>query len=289
MIDVRGFYDLHVHTSPCLFPRLTDDRGCVRAAYEAGIGGIMLKSHHESTVSRAEKLRQEFPNIKIYGGIVLNDYAGGFNPQVVEESLKFGGKGVWMPTIEADYHVQIYGSKGKFDVMEGEASANQESRGLTILDEQGKIKKNVQEILKLIAEYKVILSTCHLSPPEIYSLVKTARTIGVQKILITHPFLKTPGLGLDQLRELIALGAKAEFCYCTVSPMWHHATVQQVAAAIKEIKPTNAIITSDSGQCHNPMPHESLRVFAQCLYECGLSKKDIVLLAAENPMRLLEE
>jgi len=289
IVDIKGFYDLHVHSSPCLFPRLIDDRGCVQAAASSGLGGIMLKCHHESTAIRAQKLRQEFPDIKIYGGIVLNEHVGGFNPQAVEECLQLGGKEVWMPTIDADYHARVYGFKGKYDVLQNEVETSRDLKGLTVLDEQGKIKKNVQEILKLIAEYNVILGTCHLAPHEIFHLVKAARAIGVKKILITHPFLKTPGLSLEQLKELIVLGAKAEFCYCTVSMMWRHATVQEVAAAIKEIKPANAIITSDSGQRHNPIPPESLRVFAQCLYECGLSKEDISLLAVDNPKGLMEE
>lgn len=289
LIDIQGFYDLHFHSTPCLFPRISDDRGCVTAAAEAGMGGMMLKCHHESTVSRARELQREFPGFKVYGGIVLNEYVGGINPLAVEASLKMGGKEVWMPTIDAENHAKAHGSRGKYDVQEGGNTGEiQELKGITVLDADGSISQAAKEVLKLIAEYNVILGTCHLSPAEIFKLVKTAREIGVQKILITHPLFKVPALNLAQIKELVALGAKAEFGYCTVSPMWHYATVQEVAAIIKEIKPENAIIMSDAGQRHNPLPHESLRVFAQCLYECGLTKEDIRVLAADNPKMLIE-
>ncbi|WP_227767322.1 DUF6282 family protein [Zhaonella formicivorans] len=288
LISLEGAYDLHVHTHPCLFPRLCDDRAAVTAAAQAGLAGMMLKCHHESTVSRARELQREFDNFKVFGGIVLNEYVGGINPQAVEAALKMGAKEVWMPTIDADNHAKAHGSKGKYDVQEGGSTGDgSEIKGVNVLDSEGNINRQTKEVLKLVAEFDVILGTCHLSPDEIYKLVKAAKELGVKKILITHPFFKVPALSVSQLKELVAMGAKAEFGYCTVSPMWHYATVQEVTAALKEIGAENAIIISDAGQRHNPMPHESLRVFAQCLYECGMSKEELRLLMVDNPKALL--
>lgn len=288
LISLEGAYDLHVHTHPCLFPRLCDDRAAVTAAAQAGLAGMMLKCHHESTVSRARELQREFDNFKVFGGIVLNEYVGGINPQAVEAALKMGAKEVWMPTIDADNHAKAHGSKGKYDVQEGGSTGDgSEIKGVSVLDSEGNINRQTKEVLKLVAEFDVILGTCHLSPDEIYKLVKAAKELGVKKILITHPFFKVPALSVSQLKELVAMGAKAEFGYCTVSPMWHYATVQEVTAALKEIGAENAIIISDAGQRHNPMPHESLRVFAQCLYECGMSKEELRLLMVDNPKALL--
>ena len=56
MISVQGAVDTHIHSHPCLFPRLTDDRGVVEAATNAGMAGVMLKYHFESTASRAHQL-----------------------------------------------------------------------------------------------------------------------------------------------------------------------------------------------------------------------------------------
>ena len=96
--------------------------------------------------------------------------------------------------------------------------------------------------------------------PEIKKLVATARERGVEKIMITHPFFKVPALDLEDLKELVAQGAYAEFGYCTVSPMWNHAPLTRVVEAIKAIGPERCILMSDAGQRHNPMPAECLRV-----------------------------
>jgi hypothetical protein len=45
---------------------------------------------------------------------------------------------------------------------------------------------------------------------------------------------------------------------------------------------------SDTGQRHNPMPSEALRVFAQTVFEKGLSESDVVTMTSRNPHDLLE-
>lgn len=288
LVSIEGSFDMHVHTHPCLFPRICDDRAAVEAAAAAGLKGMMLKCHHESTVSRALELQRDFKDFYVFGGIVLNEYVGGINPAAVDAALRMGAREVWMPTIDAANHARAHGSKGKYDVQEGgKTSPGDNLGGVTIFDSEGKVTPATKEVLSLIARHDVILGTCHLSHDEIFTLVPLAKSLGVKKILVTHPYFKVPGLSVDQMRQLVEMGAVMEFGYCTVSPMWHYATVQLVTATVRDLGAENCIIISDAGQRHNPMPHESLRVFAQCLYECGLSKDELATLMIRNPSKLL--
>jgi len=219
----------------------------------------------------------------VFGGVVLNSYVGGINPAAVEAALRLGGKEVWMPTIDAGYHAQLHGSTGRYDAQQG----GRGGEGIWILDEEGKLKPAVLEVLELVGQYNVILGTCHLSPREIVALVKKAREMGVQKILVTHPFFKVPNLDLDTLEELVRQGATAEFGYCTISPAWGYATPEKIVQAVKRIGASNAVLMSDTGQRHNPIPPEALRVFAQTLFEKGLGEEEIRLMIADNPAALL--
>lgn len=288
LVDLQGAIDLHVHTHPCLFPRLCDDYTAVQAAARAGMGGIVLKCHHESTVSRAREVSRQAEGMRVFGGIVLNTYVGGINPAAVEAALKMGGKIVWMPTIDAAYHARVHGARGKYDVQEGgNTGSTGNAAGISIWDGERNLTHDTLEVLQLVADYEAILGTCHLAPEEIFALVKKARQKGVKKIVITHPFFKVPRLSLTQLKELVDLGATAEFGYCTVSPMWHYATIEEVFSAIKTIGVEKAVLISDAGQRHNPMPHESLRVFAQCLFEKGLTEGEIRQMVVHKPAELL--
>ena len=285
-ITIEGAIDLHIHSHPCLFPRIADDRAMTESAATAGMKAIMLKCHHESTVSRAYLLNDRYPDLSVFGGIVLNSHVGGINPAAVEAALRGGGKEVWMPTIDAAYHARMHGGRtGGYDVQSSGESRG-ESRGISVLRE-GKLTDAAWQVLELIAEFDAILGTTHLSFDEILALVRGARERGVKKILITHPFFKVPGLQLGALEELVKLGAYAEFGYCTVSPMWAYATIEMVKAAIDSLGVSRCVLISDAGQRHNPMPVESLRVFAQCLHEKGISARDIERMTVTNPASLL--
>src|SRR5690606_10327312 len=78
--EVEGAVDMHCHPYPDLFPRVADDHDIVSAAKGAGMRAVVLKCHHESTVSRAYHMRRAVPGINVYGGIVLNSYVGYLNP-----------------------------------------------------------------------------------------------------------------------------------------------------------------------------------------------------------------
>ncbi len=285
MISVEGAVDLHIHSHPCLFPRIASDRQMAEAATAAGLSAIMLKCHHESTVGRAYLLDEEFPDLRVFGGIVLNNWVGGINSEAVEAALESGAKEVWLPTVHARHHGEVHGGTGHYDVQiaEGEKSASKPIN-LTV---DGKATEDVIEVFELVAKYDAILGTCHQSPKEIKILVKAAQERGVQKILITHPFFKVPSLTPEDVAELTSMGAIAEFGYCTISPMWAYASVKEIAETVKRVGTERCVIISDSGQRHNPMPPEALRIFAQCLYENGVTERQLDQLMINNPKQLL--
>lgn len=104
-----------------------------------------MKCHHVNTVSRASVLQRMAPDIRVYGGIVLNSYVGYLNPAAVEAGLKLGGM---------------------------------------------------------------------------------------------------PGFG-----------------YCTVPPVWQCASRDKIAEAVARVGAPRCLLVSDTGQRHNPLPSEALRVF----------------------------
>ena len=286
MVNLQGAVDLHIHSHPCLIPRLLDDRQVAQQAAEVGMRAVMLKCHHESTVSRAYLLDSEFPELRVLGGIVLNNYVGGINPAAAEAALRMGGKEVWMPTVDAAYHARVYGGTGRYDVQETGTTGADLGSGLAILQD-GRLTEATIAVLDVIAEHDAILGTCHLSPEEIEALLKEARKRGVRKVLLTHPYFKVPGVTLDFIEDMVKLGAKAEFGYCTISPMWNYSRPEIIARSIIALGAENCVLISDAGQRHNPRPVEALRVFAQCLAELGIGDKDVETMMVDNPRQLL--
>lgn len=62
---LEGVVDLHVHSAPDVDRRRFNDLELVRAAKEAGMGAILIKSHQNSSVERAWLVAQCVPGATI--------------------------------------------------------------------------------------------------------------------------------------------------------------------------------------------------------------------------------
>jgi hypothetical protein len=118
MIDVRGFYDLHLHSAPAPFARIGDSADIALWCAEAGMAGIVIKSHFESTVSKVHHARravaERYPDFRVFSSIALNLGVGGVNPGAVDLALQQGAKIVWLPTLDASNHVAQFGAAGSY-------------------------------------------------------------------------------------------------------------------------------------------------------------------------------
>lgn len=221
MMDLEGAIDTHVHAAPDVRPRKTTALALVQAAREAGFRAVVLKNHDIATTALAATLREVVPGIDIYGGLVLNESCGGLNPAAVEVALKMGAKQIWMPTYCAQ-HERVYRGESR--------------PGLRVVGDDGALTPQVQEICRLIAEHDAVLGTAHLSPSEIFTLVRFGRDAGIKRFLITHPEIDFLRLSLDFQKELSGPGVYFERCYSREGfsldgPAWPHLSVQSVRRA----------------------------------------------------------
>jgi hypothetical protein len=283
-IDMRGTIDMHIHPYPDIFPRLADDVEIARAARDAGLRAVLYKCHHENTVSRAYMTNSIVPGIDVVGGVVLNSFVGGINPAAAEAALRFGGRIVWLPTIDSPHHIETHGGSRN---LVGLSSSVGKQQVVAVTSSDGNLLPEVFDVLDVIAEYRAALATSHVSPREAKLLVTAAQHRGIDKIVLTHPFYKTPGMSLDDVQDLVRKGAVAEFGYCDYSAMWNIGDVGEVVDAVRTLGAENCLLVSDSGQMHNPMPGESLRIFAQTVLEKGIPETDVYTMIRDVPARLI--
>lgn len=284
---LRGAIDLHQHAAPSLFERVTDDFGLAAEARLRGMRGVLIKAHEQDTTGRAFLVRKQVPGVEVFGGIVLNWVAGGLNPYAVEASIKLGARMVWMPTLSAQHHIDFFGGSHFGRSMVTRTPLRAARRGIRILNEHGELTAETREILGLIAEADICLSTGHLSPQEITLLVREARKVGVKKILVTHPDLNLSGLSTEDQKALAAEGAFLEKDLIAMMPAWQSISLEATAKSIREAGPKHCVLGTDFGQLHHPAPAEGLRIFIQMLLERGITAEEITTMVATNPARLL--
>ncbi len=279
MIDIDGAYDLHVHSSPDLFPRIADDVRMVADAAAHGFAGVVMKNHFESTASRAQLATPAAGRMKVYGGLVLNCYVGGINPAAVDVALRMGARIVWMPTLDAACHRANFGFGGSFDAQSSGLETT--SEGISLLRD-GRLIDEARQIMALVKERGAALATGHVSFEEIRALVEEAEAQGFRKLIVTHPFDKAPGLTLAQVQSLARPDVRIEFVFCSITPKWSFTTAATIAHCMKTIGPARFVISSDGGQAHNPMPAEGYRQFVQALHAEGVAAEDFRVMCRDN-------
>ena len=79
-----GVVDTHYHVGPELIVRRYDVKMLADVAAPFG-ATLVLKNHTYPTTPLAALERAQF-NARFFGGVVLNRYVGGLNPQAVESA-----------------------------------------------------------------------------------------------------------------------------------------------------------------------------------------------------------
>lgn len=282
---VRGAYDLHVHTAPDVLPRKLNDWAMAQRAMQCAMAGFAIKSHFFCTAERAEGVNAAYPCCRAIGAVALNHAVGGINPIAVEMAARAGARMVWFPTCDAQWeriYAQKNGSAKAFwvKIVDDLAQKGVNMPGISLLDDDGKLRACVQETLDVIKSRELVLCTGHISHTETSILVREAHRRGIRRIIVTHVTFPSTFYTVDEQRELIAMGAKLEQCYST------YATGKVDRAVmfdqIRRIGPEHYVLGTDLGQTTRDYPDEGMMRFVSDLAEGGFSEREIKTMACLN-------
>ncbi len=293
--ELQDHVDLHLHSAPAPFVRIGDSAEIAQWCAEAGMRAIVVKSHFESTVSKVHHARKAvagaWPDFQVHASVTLNRGVGGLNPLAVELALEQGAKCVWLPTLDAANHARAYGSAGTYGFSDMTLTSRRRSAhpGYEVVDGDGRLRGEVDEIIAMTMDYDVILGTGHISAAEIGMVVERCAALGHRKLVITHPELRTAGLSFEQMRDFTAAGAHLEFCAVDLMPMFHCLTLDDLTRYCTELPLDRLLLSSDGGQPFNPRPDEALRIVTRSLRSKGVPEATIAAMCKSNPMRLLAE
>jgi len=274
---MNGAIDFHVHADPDPFyERRLNAYDLAIQAKEVGMKAIVLKCHHYCTAPLADIVNQVVPDIRLIGSLTLNKGAGGLNPEVVEVAARGGAKVIWMPTYSS--------------VVDTERRANKafSERGISLIEQGGKLVSPMIPILEIIKSNNLVLATGHISIPEIYAVTTEARRRQI-KVTITHPLTEGFGstLTIQQQKELVNQGAYIEHCFVACMPSFGGLDPVVMVKHIKAVGVEHCILSTDFGQAINPSPPSGFRMMLALMHRLGLSKKELEILVKVNPAKLL--
>jgi len=277
---LAGSIDMHLHPGITKGSSRVDVMEAATQAKQAGMKALVYKSHN-FTAAVAALVSRMVPDIKIIGSICLDYEIGGLNIHALENAVQLGAKVVWMPTFSSSNSIGMMRKQGF--PLKGE--------GFSIIDKTGNLVPELEPILSLIQKHDMVLATGHISPPEIFALVKEARQIGIKKIVVTHPTDKEfmeKVLTLEEMKQLAQVGAFMEFTIIGILPNEFCHNPAERAHIIKAIGPEHCILSTDLGQPQNPLPVEGMRLFIATMLHHGITPEEIELMVKRNPSRLLD-
>lgn len=289
---LQGAYDLQVHVAPDVIERRIDDLDLAKEFLAHGLRGFVLKSHYLPTAERAKVVSKAVPGIAAYGAITLNHAIGGLNPVAVELAGRSGAKIVWMPTVDAANETagRLDGPTAKLPfwakIQRELAATGLNPPPMSVVDDSGKLTAPARSCLELIGKYNMILATGHLGRVEIFALVKTAREMGLKRVLVTHAEFPSQSLTAAEQQELAEMGALIEHCFTTMHT--GKASWEGVFESIRTAKPERCVLSTDLGQTINPPVAEGFAMFAQKLLEAGFSSAEVRRMSVTNPATLVE-
>jgi len=272
--QLAGVIDIHCHSDPDSVPRSIDAIDLARLAKQAGMRGIVLKNHYESTASLAYVARKIVPGLEVFGGIDLNRSVGGVNPAAIERMvLVKGGYGrvIWLPTFDAENQVRY----------------SKEQRPFVSVTRNGELLPEVREVIGLAAKHGLLLETGHSSAAECLPIVREARRAGVKNVVVTHAMLAPIHMSVAQMKEAAGMGAWIEFVYNALIGPNKEFTFEEYARAISEVGAEHCVLSSDLGQAANPVHTEGLLAFFAGLEKAGIPHAQIELMSRVNPARAL--
>lgn len=286
MIGLQGVIDIHIHSYPEIGLDTLNaafDDVWIKEAIDEGIRAVYLKSHYWPTVDKAHTLGRLFPGIDIFGGIVLNNTVGGFNPLAVHVAIRNGAQIVWFPTWSAVNDVKSGGYSRRVSRAYGDVPAPY----LSVTDSEGKLYPEVLRILELIAEADITLATGHLSVEESNILIRAAKALGVKRMVFTHALTAMVGATMEEQLEIVKLGAYIEHSFIATMPMHQQLSPAKIADCIRETGAENCIMSTDSVFSWNPTPPQMMRMFITSLQELGIRDCEIDLMTKHNPAHIL--
>ncbi len=272
---MKGALDIHIHIGPDPNRRRrVDGYDAAVQTRDAGMRGVVFKSHDYNTTPVAVTLQRLFPGVELYGGLALDFEVGGLNPHAVEAAGKLGSKIIWMPTFSS-----------KNDMMK----KNILGKGITIFDDKDDVVPVVDEILEIIKQYDMTLATGHLSTEEIFALLESAEKKQLPRILITHPLSEWvgPTISIEDQLKMVHPGVYFEHCFTGCMPHSDRMDPRKIVEAVQAVGSENCILSTDFGQITNPPPVEGMRMYIEMMLSLGMTPDEIITMIKINPAKAL--
>jgi Rad3-related DNA helicase len=133
-----------------------------------------------------------------------------------------------------------------------------------------------------------VLASGHMPARSIIAVFEAAKAARVRRMIVNHPNFVIEA-SKDEVKRMAELGAVIEHSLCMYDEesSFHNWAIDVLVDWIRWVGPERSSLGSDLGQAGNPFPADSFRKICTRLLESGMTEREVRMLVADNPARLL--
>jgi hypothetical protein len=294
---VQDAIDIHCHCEQ----GQQDALALAKHASKSGMRGILYKTivGRDNPVAAVQRVQDELDRwceqegvtpIRCWAGWNVAARATPPSATATRERLEGGVRGVWLPVaMHANTLSKVGGRKMWWD-----PSADRSEQtpplpwdealqiGHYLIDEHGRLKPEIREIVRLVADHGRALFFGHATHAEIFALAEEVDKLGFQRAVIDHPFSPFVDLNVAQMQQLARVGIWLNFTYDEISPLLG-VDPALMYEAIRAVGPEHCTLSSDAGEPLFPNSVECMRMMRAYMRAFGLTDDEVRLVSTTNP------
>jgi hypothetical protein len=294
---VEGAIDIHCHAHE----GQQDPLGVAKLASKSGMRGILYKSivGRRNPARTVAKIQEELDRwcetvgvtpITGWAGIsVTEGYTVPISAEYCRGQLDDGVVALWMPNVNAANTLNLVGGQPiRWDknAKPGDHTAplpwDQALKfGQYLLDDNGKLKKDIEEIFRMSADRGTAVFFGHPTKKEFWAMADLCAKIGMKRGVVDHPFSPFVKLDFEEMKQAAAAGLWLNFTYDEISPLLG-VDPAKMYEAIRTVGPQHCTLSSDCGEPLFPNSVEGMRMLMGYMKAFGCSAEEVRLMACEN-------
>jgi len=278
---IANSIDTQVRLYPDYVPRSNDIIDYAIKASKAKMRAFISQDHFFPTFGQAWAAQQKIDEmVKAgeleYGTECLGSHmlAWSHHPDQVHLASKYPNMGAVV------FYCQTYGGKNCGPT-------------LNIMDADGKLDKEVKEVIRLCAQYKIPVMSGHaaMTYDRILPMAQYASEVGANLMWMhAAPWAAMPERATkQQYKDLIKLGCWLQIDANKVLPsiIWPMIDPNQGLEWMAELGPDHIIPCTDGGQPFFGDALDCWKMFVRAMIHYGIKKEDIATMIQKNPVEFL--
>jgi len=271
-IKVKDAIDIHCHAHE----GQQDPYDLARRASLAEMKGLLFKSIPAEDPAKAARDVQEDVNrwaekegvvpITCWAGYVCGRQTAPVSAKAVAEMIRQGVVAIWLPVFNHAITLSTVGTYRR-TIERNDANGwhgplpwdKAIELGHYNLGDDGELKSEVKEIVRICADQDVALFFGHATPPEIYKLAEEVDKVGLKRAVIDHPFSPFLNVAPEMMKELAPVGILFNFTWDELSPLLG-VDPQIMYNTIREVGVEHFTLSSDAGEPLFPDSVEAMRL-----------------------------